>query len=490
MKTKAKATHKYIVDLWSMKHYHTKLNPRKNTTDASINPNKKEIYTYLSSKSIYITNSEIRSSFNLNDCILIFNLVLDKTIFKKDFSVNNTKFYSRLYIRNATFKDKVIFNKCLFECGLTFKGSLLKNNFNILNSEIVETDKVDKIDVDFSNTLFEKDLILKNIFNTWGRYAFKEAIIKGDAYFSNINNLSFLDLRLSNFEKQLFLELGSVGQYKYLTLALYQSDINHLLCDHVQIKNVKVKSESYSKTYIARFYGIKKPKTVSFIRKELNLKTIKRLGLKALFFGTHGRNYHMKDEKGLLREKLIIIQTIRDMLPIYIHEIRLLRKIFSELNIREADDVYFAKLMNAQLEFDRYCYEYKSFSKRFSYWLRRIVFKNVFGWGVHLQNVIYYSALVILFFALIFHNFLPNAVFATVDEVNGVISNELVRMINYSFWDKIFISFQGFFGILLPDFSIKIISAPLNILITLESVIGLIFVTVMVAVLSRKFMRM
>ncbi|HPO05953.1 MAG TPA: pentapeptide repeat-containing protein, partial [Candidatus Gracilibacteria bacterium] len=113
------------------------------------------------------------------------------------------------------------------------------------------------------------------------------------------------------------------------------------------------------------------------------------------------------------------------------------------------------------------------------FWSPKLLFKYCFGWGIKLINIAISSIFIIGVFSGIFYGLSLKA--------NLGIFKACTNFLDY-LGKSIFLSLTSFFGFFNgPEVDF---ASGLDILVTTESVIGLIWVTVFVAMLSRKFMRM
>ena len=206
----------------------------------------------------------------------------------------------------------------------------------------------------------------------------------------------------------------------------------------------------------------------------------------------------------------------------YIHELRVMRKIFQDLLWGDAADEYYAKIMDKQTDLELFelwrdfpvfilsvqdFFQWlkspikKSFKKLhfikylkgvFSrkmlfmfhwFFIKRLLFKVCFGWGVRLERALFSGAGAIAIFTLIY--WLHKIKFYIGDKFEEKLMNtqNLPAAILFSVWN--------FFNIFLPDAQVISLKSSVSILlITGEAFLGIVWITLLVAIISRKFMRL
>ena len=117
------------------------------------------------------------------------------------------------------------------------------------------------------------------------------------------------------------------------------------------------------------------------------------------------------------------------------------------------------------------------------YRMKQVVFEWMFGWGVNLYRIILSTVIMMFIFSFIYQFiFIQNPdLFIKYDEI-------MVPAVDISYPRTLFLSLSTTFSAFLGDWA-PIGSGPIKILMTIHSILGVLFVTFMVAAFGRKMLR-
>ena len=126
---------------------------------------------------------------------------------------------------------------------------------------------------------------------------------------------------------------------------------------------------------------------------------------------------------------------------------------------------------------------YAAGKKKPLYWFKAAVFEKVFGWGVNLWRILGSTLITMLLFSFVYQFiFWANPdLFIKYDEV-------MVPASDISYPRTLFLSIQTTFSAFLGDWA-PIGSGPVKALMTINSILGILFVTFLVAAFGRKMLR-
>jgi hypothetical protein len=253
-----------------------------------------------------------------------------------------------------------------------------------------------------------------------------------------------LDMRDFVSQSEIRLSLYDAQNYQNLTLGVYGSTLPEarLMCNQYQFGNIRLMSEQYVNT--------SEGKTNPYLHPDIRTS-----------------------------------EKPRKMNEIKMEEMRIMRTFFQNLNLKDADDQMYYRQMEAQSK-DLW---FNSSQRGTQSWFRRYVYewlicKNVFGWGVRLQNVVISSLAVIIGSMFVFRVVFPSS-YAGVFNEQGLEQ----RFEDLSLLELLEFSARNFFNVSSPSQIQSNFGWNPATFSVVEAILGVIFVTVSVAMFSRKFMR-
>lgn len=260
-----------------------------------------------------------------------------------------------------------------------------------------------------------------------------------------------IDCRYVKVGKLLNFSLTNPEDYSNVYIALYGADINYFVCDHLEFKNIKLYSEQ-----------------VLTSKTDQEIQTILNFYERLNFYENHTYKDPQKNKKRLYE--------------IYLHELRLMQDIFKKLNIHEWDDEFYYRIMQAQtklawiIDWENDKWFWRKNIKIFNiYWWKKIkeyfkiiVYEYCFGRGVKFLNIIISTFIIIILFSFIYI---------------------WLKYIWHNKWRSSFeLSFRWFFDVLSLEFTE--VHWWIKFWYYIEHILWIVRMTVFVAILSRKFMRM
>jgi len=164
-----------------------------------------------------------------------------------------------------------------------------------------------------------------------------------------------------------------------------------------------------------------------------------------------------------------------------IAERRVFRKILQDLNWGDKADEEYAKIMDLQLKLDFL----EENSNKLNNFCKKWVYQELFGWGVRMKNIARTSLIFISLFTVIYcvYDILVWLIELPGDQGLRYILPEggipVLSHLRFSVWNSFLLAdLSANYGWLITFIS------------TIQGVLGIIYVTVLVAIISRKFMRM
>ena len=450
------------------------------------------------SNNAYFMSAIFSNKANFEDTTFSNQVNFEDIIFYNEANFRYVTFSKYVYFMNATFSGEANFMSATFSKDVCFMSATFSGEANFW--QVIFSNEADFLYVTFSNNanfwlaIFSgkanfRHTTFSNNANFWHatfsgkanfRYAifsnetnFRSATFFSGAYMMDLKFMSkelLVDFADCNIENKIIFGLfeDNVNVYKKLIFGLYCSNINYFICDDKALEHVQL----------------------------------------------YWDNPIREDDKELEE---------RTKIECCIHELRVMRKIFQDLLWGDIADEYYAKLMDKQTKLELHelwrNYPKLLFSarelfkrptahnpdkklplKKSNYikylkgllskkmlltlrwlFLKKLFFKYCFGWGVRLKNIFLTGFGVITLFSLIY---LPQ-------KISYDVGSDAITMNTQNFLHSLLFSVWTFFNIFLPDLQVTAFNSSASLFfVTVESLLGIIWMTLIVAILSRKFMRL
>jgi uncharacterized protein YjbI with pentapeptide repeats len=172
-------------------------------------------------------------------------------------------------------------------------------------------------------------------------------------------------------------------------------------------------------------------------------------------------------------------QNRKDLTEKQIAERRVFRKILQDLHWGDYADEEYAKIMDLQLDL-----KFQETGNTFGNWWEKWIYQKAFGWGVRMQNIIWTSIVFIGFFSFVYliYDILAILYLSNFESLKLVVGCDGVWGISqfrFAIWNTF----------LLADAQTDL-GWIITLISTIQGVLGIVYVTILVAIISRKFMRM
>lgn len=467
----------------------------------------------------------------------------DKFIFKKKVNFNNTTFLwnssfiwynfeKSVNFSYANFRRGVSFSSCFFNSEVEFNSvkflwfaDFYKTKFfREANFRWVDFFWIgyfffslfDRSSI-FSNVNFLKEANFENTYFNW-EMDFDKTKFHWEFILNNIdiNNKVLINFSHVDIEKKLLFNLSDLNNYKNLTLNLYWANINYFSSDHKELKDIKLNSESV-----------------------INDKSLSRIEKSDALWVTKDDIDHAKRAcYDIYIHEIRLMQDICKKLNIHQWDdefyVRLMKaqmnidsivdwkkyidKSDNEISVQEVKnnnetcekkfkdkiETIIQKIKdniqkwNWQENLSLFSSNLKIFlnwwwKNIWTYLIRKTLFDRSFWRGIRMGNIFLSTLVIILIFSLILYFLIPDQTFFDPKIAWWFFEN--VSSTFWEIWNKFIVcawlSLSAFFSIL-PSYGDEVTPmwSALDIILTFESIIWLIWITVYVAMLSRKFMRM
>jgi hypothetical protein len=368
-----------------------------------------------------------QSSFNIEFNISDFS----ECFFKKEVSFLDCHFNKEINFYNSTFKDSTTFSFSTFESKTNFYSCTFENR------------------VDFNYIICKASAILIfNYINVEKKFSISIKKIE------NENGKLEIGFDNSSFDKKLCFSILDDSQYKQITLNLKDISYGDFVCEDYNFHQTKL------------WHSETKQERQDCIRNKLPFKN-KQIPL----------SHQDINEYDNLK--------LTDVTEQAIAERRVFRKILQDLNWSDKADEQYARIMDLQLALD-----WKEKGLNIENFSKKWVYKIAFGWGVRLKNVIFSGLFFIFSFAIIYtvYDYVDLPWF---DDSQFVPIHNLPKVVQTNTWVDIFryFRFSVWNSFLLADLT-RDYGWLITFISTLQGVLGIMYVTVLVAIISRKFMRM
>lgn len=434
-------------------------------------------------KAVDFENIEFCEDIEFNESTFEEKIEFSKTIMKGNSYFYKTKFKKEVFFFDVEFDKDVIFECAKFEDPTDYNAAFIDSKF--------------KGESNFRNTFFKGKVEFRAEFEMFADFEGSE--FEGVACFDslkfhnkmdfkkNISLLSFKDNRFLNelilkniyFENSLLINLegcavenkivlnlrnDNYDLYKSLTLNLYGANIKRLQCDDKAFENIQLYWKNPSKDDIDSLKVDKVDRRAAVIKHYMyELRVIRKI-FQDLLWGSIADEYYAK-----LMDQQAYLEVMESWINIK-NSWKNVRNNFSYLH-----------LINSLISFIRFLILLTSnILLIIRLIVKLILYKHSVGWGVRFGHIIISGLIAIISFTVYYWK-------------EGNISYNIghITMQNNNFLDALFFSIWNFFGIFLPD--PQIISAKSIIslwVITGEAVLGIVWITLFVVILSRKFMRL
>lgn len=117
------------------------------------------------------------------------------------------------------------------------------------------------------------------------------------------------------------------------------------------------------------------------------------------------------------------------------------------------------------------------------FWMKYLLYEKVFGWGVDLPRIVFSTLVVVVIFAMIYYS-----MFLVSPDLTISWDNSLVQGTEIGLWKSLVFAFQTTFSAVLGDWA-PIGSGAIKIPMTINAVLGVLFVTFLIGAYGRKMLR-
>lgn len=383
---------------------------------------------------------------------------------------SSVQFSDRADFRSAQFSGETIFYFTQFSGEADFSSTKFSDIFSLFR--VILSDELS-----FEYALFRRELKMVDI-----QFKQKKPLIS--LYGCTIEDRIFLGLNEDHN-----------NAYKALTLQLYGSNIAYFVCDDKAFEQVKLYWHKPFKDWDKRCDN--KTKTERYIHE---LRIMRKI-FQDLLWGDIADEYYAKLMEQ--QKKLEILELKEDFKKLQKWKtiISLLTLISIIILIHYRFYYYKSVIVSYLFSFTLYIILNRIFFNDFykivkslcrNFFIKTLLYDICFGWGVRLERIFITGIVTILVFALIYHFLFLFQDSKIIYNFNNITSNiqKPVDLQKISFPSIILFSAWNFFNIFLPDPQIIPLKSALAVTITIESLLGIIWITLLVAILSRKFMRL
>lgn len=356
-----------------------------------------------------------------------------------DIEISNSHFWE-IVIKNIIVNSEINIHDCNIAWDFKIRDCEFNSSFYFKHNKILDKEiniqNCDFKHFDFYNNTFKELNILNSVFQKESQ---KDFYIKNSVWeWVNIKNCSFVSCDLSN---------SNINSITFEEIKLWKG------CNYINLKEI----------ICEKFYFIS---INSYFFQNCNF-----------IFYLSRINFFIYDEPSSLKIKLLSEQLLRnkesnflnwenffwsrDLNSIILHEKRIVLEIYKNLHIYENIDPIFLDIMNLKLKIN---YSW------FTYFWKFFLFNKILWWGIKIQNLSFFVFLYIIFFWIIYNYSFTHIL--------------LENKINW-----FLLSFLSFFSIILPDKDITQLNWTLIYLSWFQSVSWTFFITLLIAMLVRKFMK-
>lgn len=402
-----------------------------------------------------ICEDRFKKSFVMND-VKIEKLGIYDTKFNCYADISGNEMIGDTYILGNAFKKGVSFEKSKFIGEFNF-GEDLTEKFSDNKDETVEEWKPNEVNnrANFLNCSFEKQALFnKTVFN--GDVIFYNAQFAGETHFDlcsfSTGSLNFTTIFCSA-------ELDFDGASFKNVSAIFDEGI---VDKRISLADIKIEDDE------------QKPNTnFSFSNTITNMVIVDWETIKERLFYENillGKPYN-KNDRRLSYNKMpptkdaIFQKAIRDYI--------LLKDTFNKRGMHIEEDIVYFKMMHLKTLRE---INDTSVLRKISGIYKFIIFEKMLGWGIKLRHIVFSIIILIFLFAGAINSFGVGAL------------NVNMQITNNTFLQSLKISGQTFFAILLGEWQPKPNSG-IDIVLTLEAIIGIFFVTFFVGAYVRKVLR-